>query len=135
MLHNRIAQARNYAGYNQDEFAKKLGIGKRTLADYEKGVSEPKATVAVYIAEICNIDAWWLLTGKGSMLEEKKQKDELVAEDPQTAKLLKAWQSLPAEKKEMYFYKIMGDALEHEVMSNPIQSTRTATSSTSQKTS
>jgi len=87
MLHNRIAQARNYAGFNQDEFAKKLGVGKRTLADYEKGISEPKATVAADIAEICNIDAWWLLTGKGSMMADTKT-SELTQCEPSNSDMV-----------------------------------------------
>lgn len=68
MLKNRISEARIRAKMTQDDLAKSLKIGKRTLIDYEKGVSEPKASTIVDIAEICDIDGWWLLTGKGQMV-------------------------------------------------------------------
>ena len=67
MLHNRIFQARNNAKLSQEELSKALKIGKRTLIDYEKGESEPKASTLLSIAENCNVDEWWLLTGKGEM--------------------------------------------------------------------
>lgn len=68
MLQNRILQARNHAKFSQEELSKALKIGKRTLIDYEKGESEPKASVLLAIAENCNVDGWWLLTGKGEMI-------------------------------------------------------------------
>ncbi|WP_060826145.1 S24 family peptidase [Sulfurospirillum cavolei] len=68
MLETRIIQARNYAKLTQEDLSNSLKIGKRTLADYEKGTSEPKASTIVDIAEICNINVYWLLTGKGEML-------------------------------------------------------------------
>lgn len=68
MLKNRISEARIRAKMTQDDLAKALKIGKRTLIDYEKGVSEPKASTIVDIAKICDIDGWWLLTGKGQMV-------------------------------------------------------------------
>lgn len=68
MLHNRILQARNNAKLSQEELSKTLKIGKRTLIDYEKGESEPKASTLLAIAENCNVDGWWLLTGKGEMI-------------------------------------------------------------------
>ncbi len=71
MLNNRIIDARKYAKLTQTEFSKALNIGKRTLADYEKGTSEPKVSLITLVAKICNIDSYWLLTGKGNMhLEE-----------------------------------------------------------------
>lgn len=64
MLHNRIVEARNKAKLSQEELAKALEIGKRTLADYEKGDTEPKASTLIGIAENCNVDPSWLLTGR-----------------------------------------------------------------------
>ncbi len=69
-LGERIKKARENAKLSQDELAKSLNIGKRTLIDYEKGVSEPKASTLMSIANICNVDANWLLTGKGSMFSD-----------------------------------------------------------------
>jgi len=68
MINERITASRTYANLTQDALAKAIGVGKRTLADYEKGVSEPKASTVVDIAENCKINPNWLLTGKGEML-------------------------------------------------------------------
>lgn len=73
MLETRIIQARNYAKLTQEDLSNSLKIGKRTLADYEKGTSEPKASTIINIAEICNINVYWLLTGKGNMLNKEKE--------------------------------------------------------------
>ena len=50
----KIKSARENAGISQEELAKAVGIGKRTLIDYEKGASEPKISTLKKIAEICN---------------------------------------------------------------------------------
>ena len=76
MIGKRIKQAREKAGLSQEELSKKLKIGKRTLIDYEKGVSEPKPSTLLKIAEICNTDAGWLLTGKNNLnFQTNKVKD------------------------------------------------------------
>ncbi len=80
MLQNRILEARTRAKMTQDDLAKVLKIGKRTLIDYEKGVSEPKASTIVDIAELCNIDSGWLLTGKGKMVVSETENIPVVQE-------------------------------------------------------
>ena len=67
MIGERIKKAREEAGLSQEELSKRLKIGKRTLIDYEKGVSEPKPSTLLKIADICNTDAGWLLTGKSNL--------------------------------------------------------------------
>jgi len=109
----------------------KLYWGLRTDEELAKKIGTPKTNLDVWVRRKSIPEKWEL---KISQMSNNASKEEHIL-DPQSAKLLKAWQSLPAEKKEMHFHKIMGDALEHEVMSNPIHSVRTATSSTSQKTS
>ena len=67
MLGERIVKARKKAGFSsQEKFAKALGIGKRTLADYEKDKSDPQVGLLKKIAEICNVDEYWLLTGRNN---------------------------------------------------------------------
>jgi len=78
VLKDRIKESRINAHLSQDELAKCLKIGKRTLVDYENGTSEPKASVLLSIAENCNINESWLLTGKGSMYLEEKKSNSVV---------------------------------------------------------
>lgn len=51
----------------QEAFSAKICVPLRTLQDYERGISEPRATTIEKIAESCNIDIGWLITGKGEM--------------------------------------------------------------------
>lgn len=79
MIGNRVREAREYAGFNLDIFSEKINISKRTLQNYEKNISEPNASIIINIAEICHINEWWLLTGKGEMLlndNDKNPKNE-----------------------------------------------------------
>jgi len=71
LIKDRIKKARTIAAITQEDMAKSLNIGKRTFIDYENGVSEPKASTLLGIAEKCNIDISWLLTGKGSMRNDE----------------------------------------------------------------
>lgn len=47
-----LKAARVNAGYTQEEAAKKLGIGKRTLVNYEKYKTKPSIEVAKKMAEL-----------------------------------------------------------------------------------
>lgn len=76
MIGDRIKKARENAGFTQDEFCIKINKSKRTLLNYEKNESEPSVNTAILIAEICNIDKIWLLTGeeiKSSNINYKKE--------------------------------------------------------------
>ncbi len=63
MLGQRIKEARTKAGLSQEALADKLNIARRTVLEYEKGLSDPKVSTLQRIAEICGVDSAWLLTG------------------------------------------------------------------------
>ena len=63
MIGNRIKECREKAGFTQDEFCIKIEKSKRTLLNYEKNESDPSVKTAILIAEICDVDKMWLLTG------------------------------------------------------------------------
>ncbi len=64
MIGERIKEARENAGYTQDNFCVLIKKSKRTLLNYEKNESEPSVNVALDIAKICNVDKIWLITGE-----------------------------------------------------------------------
>ena len=73
MLGNRIKEAREKANFSQEELAKALSIGKRTLIDYEQNKTEPKLSILHNIAEICDIDIKQLLFGENINLKDEQK--------------------------------------------------------------
>ena len=61
-LSDRLAKARQFAGLKQDELAARLGLNRRTVIRYEAGEIASYPTLLDW-AEVCNVDANWLLTG------------------------------------------------------------------------
>ncbi|MEO1489464.1 MAG: helix-turn-helix transcriptional regulator [Pseudomonadota bacterium] len=59
----RMRSARVAIGRNQEELAAHLGIARQTLAGYEKGHSEPLASLLKRLCNDFEIDAGWLLLG------------------------------------------------------------------------
>ncbi len=134
-LKERLKQARIKCGLTQGELAKALGIGKTTLIDYEKGVSEPRVSTILKISEICNVSLNWLLTGKEETKKDinlnniDNSKNIAIGENITITthskevsdledKLLESYRSLPRELQELYFHKIKAEAIEYKLKSN-----------------
>jgi len=83
LLGQRIQKVRSESGLTQDEFSKKIEVSKRTLIDYEKSESEPKASTLVKICDIFNVSISWLLTEDGNMMAQNENIDI-----PKTTKIL-----------------------------------------------
>ncbi|RKF16560.1 XRE family transcriptional regulator [Roseovarius spongiae] len=62
---DRLAGARDQAGMSQTELAKRLGVKKKTLEDWENDFSEPRANRLSMMAGLLNVSLSWLLTGQG----------------------------------------------------------------------
>lgn len=56
----RIKQAREYAGYTQQELGSLVGITGSALTNYEKGSSTPRYSILIKIMDVLNIDANFL---------------------------------------------------------------------------
>ena len=50
-----LAAARVNAGMTQEEVAKKMGISKNTVVNWEKGISEPTITQGLKLSELYGI--------------------------------------------------------------------------------
>jgi transcriptional regulator with XRE-family HTH domain len=66
---DRLAAAREAAGLKQGELAKRLGIKRGTLANWEGDLSEPRANRLSMMAGLLNVSVGWLLTGDGDGVE------------------------------------------------------------------
>lgn len=65
-LQQRMRISRENAGLNQEEMAKKIGIGRATYANAKtkQGVREPRRGELLAIAAITGVDSHWLETGE-----------------------------------------------------------------------
>lgn len=70
---DRIKKSRKDAGLSQSDFAASIGVTQGFLSGLEKGRYQPTADTLICIANIYQVDAAWLLTGKES--ESKKPAD------------------------------------------------------------
>ena len=57
----RIKQARENAGFTQEQLAERIGISRATIARYESGEIEPKLKNLIAIAEQLQISTDYLL--------------------------------------------------------------------------
>ena len=74
-LSERVAQSLDFTGLSQVEIAKITGLHQQNISDIVRGtVKNPKIETLIKIAEICNIDLKWLITGKGEMIKSEPVK-------------------------------------------------------------
>lgn len=66
-MNNRIKTIRKSEGLTQEEFGKRLGIKRNTVATYEIGRSQPIDAVVSLICREFGISETWLRTGEGEM--------------------------------------------------------------------
>lgn len=60
----RLRLARDAAGFHQDELAELIGISRRSVVNYEKGLHRPPRPVILSWALATGIDLFWVLTGE-----------------------------------------------------------------------
>lgn len=63
---DRLATARDAAGFNQSQLARRLGVKLATLRGWENDVAEPRANRLQMLAGMLNVSLGWLLTGDAS---------------------------------------------------------------------
>lgn len=81
-MNTRIKAVRNALGMTQEEFAKRIGVKRNTIATYEMGRSTPSDAGLALICREFNINETWLRTGSGDMFLPKSENaiDALVKE-------------------------------------------------------
>lgn len=76
-MKNRLKELRQSLDMNQDEFAKKLGVGRSTIANYEAGTREPVSSIVSLICDRFGVSEKWLRTGEGRMDANVGENDEI----------------------------------------------------------
>jgi len=76
-LNTRIKQIREYWELTQEEFGKKIGSARNTIANYENGNRNPSNSVIISICREFNVNEDWLRTGNGEMFKESPLRNEV----------------------------------------------------------
>lgn len=64
-MKDRIKKIRKHFGLTQEEFAKKSGVLRNSIANYEIGRREPSSAVIALICKEFGVNEVWLRTGEG----------------------------------------------------------------------
>ncbi|QCT70857.1 XRE family transcriptional regulator [Eubacterium maltosivorans] len=107
-LKERIKALRKQLKMTQEDFAKRLGLARNSIANYEIGRREPTNAIVNSICREFNVNEEWLLTGKGEMFIDFSEGEELAAfcgklcagTDPAIANALLYYSRLSDEDKE-----------------------------------
>ena len=91
---SRLREQRKKMGYTQPELAKKLGITKGAIGNYESGISSPRIEIMFKIFEVLQCDANYLFQDEMVDLVEENASPEEMDE------LVKKYRQLDAEDKQ-----------------------------------
>lgn len=80
-MNSRIKIVRKYLKMTQEEFGKELGRTKRSVIFYEKGERSIDNAVIKLLQEKFNINSDWLINGKGYMLLNNGNKNDINDEN------------------------------------------------------
>ena len=76
-MNTRIKQIREYWELTQEEFGKKIGSARNTIANYENGNRNPSNSVIISICREFNVNEDWLRTGNGELFKESPLRNEV----------------------------------------------------------
>lgn len=69
-MKNRIRTVRKDAGLTQEEFAKRIGVSRNTVATYETSARTPIDAIVISICREFDVREEWLRTGCGEKYQE-----------------------------------------------------------------
>lgn len=98
-LGDRLAVAREASGMTQSKLAQRLGVGAKTMRDWENDASEPRANRLQMLAALLGVSLRWLLTGEGNDVAPPDA--DKPAEDPQLKATLAELRTVRADLLKM----------------------------------
>lgn len=77
-MNERIKELRIALNLTQDAFARRLGVKRNTIGNYETGNRVPSEQSIFSICREFNVNEEWLRNGTGEMFNELSQDEELA---------------------------------------------------------
>lgn len=77
-MNERIKELRLKLGLSQEDFGRRLGVGRGAITNIELNKVEPKSLFVDLICEQFRVNKEWLETGDGPMLADTLPEDELA---------------------------------------------------------
>lgn len=77
-MNERIKELRLKLGLSQEDFGRRLGVGRGAITNIELNKVEPKPLFVDLICEQFRVNKEWLETGDGPMLADALTEDELA---------------------------------------------------------
>lgn len=77
-MNERIKELRLKLGLSQEDFGRRLGVGRGAITNIELNKVEPKPLFVDLICEQFHANKEWLETGSGPMLSDSLSEDELA---------------------------------------------------------
>lgn len=78
-MHLRLKRIRSENKLTQEEFGRKIGIGKTSVSKLESGENNPSERTIKLICSEFNVNEHWLRTGEGSPTKELSPTEEVEA--------------------------------------------------------
>ena len=106
-MNERIKELRLKLGLSQEDFGRRLGVGRGAITNIELNKVEPKPLFVDLICEQFRVNEKWLLTGEGEMLRQLSEDEELelifdqihMSTDPTIRDIIRAYWKLPDNAK------------------------------------
>ncbi|SEA50215.1 DNA-binding transcriptional regulator, XRE-family HTH domain [Eubacterium aggregans] len=106
-MNSRIKEIRKSLNMTQDEFGKKIGVARNSVASYEIGRRTPTEAIILSICREFRVNEEWFRTGAGDMFIAMNEDEEIAAfcgdlcagSDPLIAKIVLYYARLSDEDK------------------------------------
>lgn len=77
-MNERLRLLRKKLELNQEEFGKRIGIGKTSVSKLESGENNPSEQTVILICREFNVNEEWLRSGKGEMFEQLTDQQKIM---------------------------------------------------------
>ena len=114
-MNERIKMIREHYKLTQDEFGKRIGSARNTIANYESGNRSPSNSVVLSICREFNVNEDWLRDGTGDMFRAEEE-NSIIAKatmllgekDPLFEAFIDTYSKLTPKNREL-LYQFMTD--------------------------